>query len=83
MIQLKIQAVKAAKDKAIYLADAIGEHVGKALTINDPNENNTYPQPMYANVMMKAQADNVTPAMNVDFKKIKIQYDVNVIFELK
>ncbi len=80
--ELKIQAVKAAKDKAIYLADAIGEHVGQALTINDPSENTPYPQPMYANVMEKARADNAAPPMNVDFKKIKIEYTVNVIFEL-
>ncbi|HYK44246.1 MAG TPA: SIMPL domain-containing protein, partial [Parafilimonas sp.] len=79
--QLKIQAVKAAKEKASYLAEAIGEHVGQALTINDPNENTPYPQPYYANKMV-AQADNSAP-MNVDFKKIKLQFDVNVIFELK
>jgi hypothetical protein len=37
-----------------------------------------------ANMMMKAEvADQAAPPMNVDFKKIKIQYDVNVIFELK
>jgi uncharacterized protein len=83
--ELKIGAVKAAKYKATYLADAIGEHVGQALTINDPNEgNNNYPRPMYANVMMKAQGDEAAaPPMNVDFKKIKISYDVNVVFELK
>ncbi|HEU0063515.1 MAG TPA: SIMPL domain-containing protein, partial [Flavisolibacter sp.] len=35
---LKVQAVKAAKDKAIYLAAAINENVGAAVTINEPNE---------------------------------------------
>jgi hypothetical protein len=35
-------------------------------------------------MMLKAEAaDQAAPAMNVDFKKIKIQYDVNVTFELK
>ena len=82
--QLKIQAVKAAKDKAMYLAEAIGEHVGQALTINDPNENNQYPQPLYyANKTMAPQAEDNSAPMNVDFKKIKLQFDVNVIFELK
>ena len=81
--QLKIQAVKAAKEKAGYLAEAIGEHVGQALTINDPNENTPYPQPYYANKMMVAQAADGSAPMNVDFKKIKLQFDVNVIFELK
>jgi uncharacterized protein YggE len=82
--ELKIQAVKAAKAKAVYLAAALGENVGQALTINEPNEASNYPRPMYANMAMKAQAaDEVAPAINADFKKIKIQYDVNIIFELK
>jgi uncharacterized protein YggE len=33
--QLKIEAVKAAKEKASYLADAIGEKAGEAVTINE------------------------------------------------
>jgi uncharacterized protein len=33
---LKIQAVKAAKEKAGYLAEAINEQVGVAVTINEP-----------------------------------------------
>ncbi|MGZ3925126.1 MAG: SIMPL domain-containing protein, partial [Flavisolibacter sp.] len=41
---LKIQAVKAAKEKAGYLAEAINEQVGVAVTINEPNE---YFQPFY------------------------------------
>ena len=45
--QLKIQAVKAAKEKAIYLAGAIGENIGEAITINEPNEMNIYQPSMY------------------------------------
>jgi uncharacterized protein len=85
--QLKIQAVRSAKDKAIYLADAINEKVGEAITINEPNEVGNYPQPMYrtANVSMMEQkmAGDVAAPMNVDFKKIKLQFDVNVVFALK
>jgi uncharacterized protein YggE len=79
--QLKIQALKNAKEEAVYLASAFGDNVGNALTINDPNESNNYPQP----IMYKAMAaeTNQSAPMNVDFKKIKIQYDVNVVFELK
>lgn len=82
--ELKIQAVKAAKYKASYLAEALGDEVGDALTINDPNESGDFPRPIYnGNVMFKAQAADQSAPMNVDFKKIKIQYDVNVVFELK
>ncbi len=83
--QLKMEAVKAAREKAVYLAAAINEQVGGAITINEPMEADNSPRPMYANMMMKSAAaeDNSEPAMNVDFKKIKIQFDVNVVFALK
>lgn len=86
--QLKIQAVKAARDKAIYLAEAINEKVGEAITINEPNEVGYYPQPMYrtanASIMeQKMGGDAGNTPMNVDFKKIKLQFDVNVVFALK
>jgi uncharacterized protein YggE len=82
---LKIQAVKAAKEKAIYLAEAINERVGEAVTINEPNE---YFQPYYntvANVRMlkQANAESVNDQQQADFKKIKLKYDVTVVFALK
>ena len=36
--QLKIMAVKAAKEKAIYLSEATNEQLGAAITITEPNE---------------------------------------------
>jgi uncharacterized protein len=83
---LKIQAVKAAKEKAGYLAEAINEQVGVAVTINEPNE---YYQPYYgdmaANRMMKAEAMNQSAPdqPQADFKKMKLRYDVTVVFALK
>lgn len=85
--QLKVQAVQAAKDKAGYLAAAIGENIGAAITINEPNEMHIYPPhaPM-ANVRMKGvemAQDAGSSAPNIDFKKIKYQFDVSVTFALK
>jgi uncharacterized protein YggE len=84
--ELKVQAVKAAKEKANYLAAAINEQVGSAITINEPNEVENYPRPMYSNMMARetaADASNAEPPMNVDFKKMKFQFDVNVVFALQ
>lgn len=83
--ELKIEAIKAAKEKAAYLAEAIGEKVGEAIIINEPNEINNYPQPMYANRMMKANMaeDLAAPEANIDFKKMKLQFEVSVTFALK
>lgn len=79
--QLKIQAIKAAKDKAVYLADALNEKVGGAITINDPEESSDIPTPrFYANKVM--MADAAAAPMDVDFKKMKLQFSVNVVFAL-
>ena len=86
--QLKIQAVKAAKEKAQYLSAAIDENIGVAVTINEPVE---YYQPYYntmrSNVMMKQEAMAADMAgadgVPVDFRKMKLKYDVTVVFALK
>ena len=87
--QLKIEAVKVAKEKATYLAGAIGESIGNAININEPHEIGFYP-PMYgraANMAVKSQAveqeagDASSP--QIDFKKIKYKFEVNVTFGLK
>jgi uncharacterized protein YggE len=84
---LKIQAVRAAREKAQYLSDAVNEKVGVAVTINEPGE---YFQPYYndmaSNRIMKAemaQATAATEQPQADFKKMKMRYDVTVVFELK
>jgi uncharacterized protein YggE len=84
---LKIQAVRAAREKAQYLSDAVNEKVGVAVTINEPGE---YFQPYYndmaSNRIMKAEMAQATSAAEqpqADFKKMKMRYDVTVVFELK
>jgi uncharacterized protein YggE len=80
---LKLQALKNAKQEADYLASAFGDNVGNALIINDPNESSNYPQPMmFREKVAMADANQSAPAMNVDFKKIKIEMNVTVTFEL-
>lgn len=83
---LKIAAVKAAKEKAMYLTAAVDENLGAAVTINEPVE---YFVPFYnhrnANVMMKDMAQSEEMAADatvVDFRKLKIKYDVTVTFVL-
>jgi predicted secreted protein len=85
--QLKIAAVKAAKDKAQYLAEPIGERIGEAVSIAEPTEFG-WPQPMMvrsANVTMRNQSAETDGGdiNQPDFRKIKLKYDVNVVFALK
>jgi uncharacterized protein len=86
--QLKIAAVKAAKEKAQYLAEAINEKVGEAVTVNEPSEA-SFPSP-YHNVMMNTRYDNaklesgqIADGQGLDFKKIKLKFEVNAVFALR
>ena len=86
--KLKIEAIRAAKEKAAYLAEAIDEKIGVAVTINEPTE---YYIPYVQNFRMANKAMvaegmaagvDTNAAAPVDFKKIKLKYDVTVIFAL-
>jgi uncharacterized protein YggE len=79
--ELKVKALVAAKEKASYLTAALGQKVGQALEIQEIN-NEYYPQPMYrANTMMKAEAADAMP--EIDFKKIKLNYQMRTVFEIQ
>lgn len=83
---LKIQAVKAAKDKAAYLAEAVNEKVGEAVTINEPGE---YYAPQYnemarmSNTMSVQKSVGDADQAQADFRKIKLRFEVSVVFALK
>ena len=80
---MKINAIKAAREKAIYLSEAIGEHIWEAITINDPVEMDNTPRPYYANTTMKMAENAAAPALDVDYKKVKVRFEVSVVFSLK
>lgn len=82
--QLKIKALQAAKVKATYLVESIGSQLGNVIDIQEVN-NESYPQPIYrTNMMMKgAMADTEAVSPDIDFKKIKLSYIMNTVFEIK
>jgi uncharacterized protein YggE len=81
--ELKIEALLAARNKATYLVTALGDRLGGAINIVE-TDNSNYPQPrMYAaNMMMKSDAAGV-PESDIDFKKIKLSFQIQAIFEIK
>jgi uncharacterized protein YggE len=82
--QLKIKAIQAAKEKAQYLAEAINEKAADAITITEPQEfmqSDIRSNMAYSNAFAKDSAGD--KAMEVDFKKIKLRYEVNAVFALK
>jgi uncharacterized protein YggE len=81
--ELKVKALLAAKEKATYLVAALGDKLGSAIDIQEVN-NEVFPRQNYqANVMMMKSADSAEAAQEVDFKKIKLNYMMNVVFEIK
>ena len=82
--ELKIKALQAAKQKASYLAEVLNDKVGDALDIQELNNDESPIHPVYANtaVMYKSVGLEDAPA-DIDFKKIKLNYQMKVVFELK
>lgn len=80
-LELKIEALKAARDKAQALLQSIGADLGKPLMVRDFD----FPQPymeMNANVRMKmdSEQDDQEP---IAFRKIKMQAQITAQFEIK
>lgn len=82
---VKVMAVKAAREKASDMALAIGQTAGKALYIQEIDfGNNRFMGRMAgleSNVSFKASSMD-TSAPDIEFEKIKLEYQVNAKFEL-
>jgi uncharacterized protein YggE len=91
--QLKIQAVKLAKEKGIYLAEAIDEKIGEAVSIEEPADvsvyyynvlkNQYYEQAKMGNAAYRSDFSVNRPEEGIDFKKMKLKFDVKIVFALK
>lgn len=84
--QVKMMAVQAAKEKAGYLLEAIGESIGKPLFIQE-RENYDEFQPfrksaLMANVTMEAAGQDAN-LPELSFQKIKLKYSVFARFAIK
>jgi uncharacterized protein YggE len=83
---IKIKALQAAKDKAKYLLEGIGEQMGEALEIVEIDHSYT-PQPVYSNMMMRSarveSTQDAMPESSVDVQKIKVRYEMKASFRIK
>jgi len=76
--ELKIEALLAAKEKAIYLLNSIGEKPGRVIDITEVENNLILPS--FSNKVMAYSS--IQPASDIDFKKIKLNYQINAVFEI-
>ncbi|GLU51006.1 SIMPL domain-containing protein [Dyadobacter frigoris] len=85
--QVKINALKDAKNKATYLLEAVDQKLGPVLEIREVEDNINYPQPMFAksNMRMMAASESADAVQDSDvqYQKIKISYRMQAAFEIK
>ena len=91
--QLKIQAVKAAKEKGVYLTEAIGEKLGGAITVKEPEDPALANQVYAGNVQIRGansvysnlsyKKDEYDKSVDVEFKKMRLRFEVEVIFAIQ
>lgn len=80
--QVKIGAMKAAKEKATYLLESVDEKIGGILEVQEIDYGYQQPMLMRSNVAYEA-ADASGYQSDVDFKKIKIRAEMRVVFEIE
>lgn len=86
-IKLEVQkeALQDARKKASWMCETIGEKLGHAITIYKPTElSDGAFMPMMSNRLRSADmvASDAGSTISTDFKKIKIQFEVNITFAL-
>ncbi len=89
--QLKITAVKAAKEKGNYLTEAIGEKLGQAIKIDEPAEDYQYQtSTQYKTSNYAARKDAIgygdvqgDGSEGINFKKIRLRFTVTIVFALQ
>jgi len=80
---LKLKALLSARDKAAFLVNGLGDKLGSALSISE-SDNSSFPQPRTMMMFKSAAADAVGPAeSDIDFKKIKLSFQIQATFEIK
>ncbi len=87
--EAKIKALQAAKEKAGYMLDGIGEKINGVLEVQEiPTDNYSDARPM-ANVMTGKMAGSVSrdyvaeSIPDIDFKTIKVRAEVRAVFAIK
>ncbi|WP_277481045.1 SIMPL domain-containing protein [Catalinimonas alkaloidigena] len=82
---LKIEALRNAKEKADYLLEGIDERRGEVLEVQEVNNNGYQPPVMYKarNMAMMESADSGAQAPSIDFQTIEIEAEVRAVFRIE
>jgi len=80
--EMKLKALIAAKDKATFLLSGIGEKIGGAIEVTEIEDNNNVGV-MTRNVMYMAKSTADVASPDIDYKKIKLTFQIRAVFEIK
>lgn len=82
---LKIEALRNAKEKADYLLAGIGERSGGVLEVQEINNEGYQPPVMYKarNMAMMESADSGMQAPDIEFKTIEIEAQIRAVFKIE
>lgn len=86
--EVKIDAIKAAKEKAESLANAIGQNIGRAIYIQElegvpPTVSNRIVIRGATSISNSSLYGSRAPEPDIDFEKIRLEYSIICRFELK
>jgi uncharacterized protein YggE len=81
--EMKLKALLSAKEKATYLLNGINEKLGRPINITE-NDNSSYPQFQRQLTFKSAAATEgaILAESDIDVKKIKLSFQVQVVFEI-
>lgn len=87
--EVRVEAIRNARQKAAMLAEAIGQKVGRCFLIYDPSRDEPFSYFYYYDNSHKvrgaafADADYEAEALPLDFKTIRLEYSVQTKFVLE
>lgn len=83
--EIKIKALQAAKAKAKYLLEAVDEQLGEVLNITEIESNNYYhARSAFSNVAISSDAaPESSSESTIGIEKIKVKYEMKVVFRIK
>lgn len=81
-LELKAKALQAAREKADFLLKSIDEQAGRILEIQEMHDG--YAQPFYEmrEANFKMEMDQQVQQPEIDFKKIKLRYEMKAVFAI-
>ncbi len=81
--QVKIGAMKAAKDKATYLLGSVDEKLGRILEVQEIDYGYQAPMMRSNRALQEVVVSSNAYESEVDFQKIKIRAEMRVVFEIE